>query len=154
MNRSKHIALATAIAAASLSGASMAADQADVKVLAAVINNCKIIQTQDINFGQLDPAAATDASAQGAVILACTKKVNYSLTADQGQNANGSTRRMRGGANGDFLAYQLAADSFSGVGAGFGSPITVGLSASVAGSDYRDLSADSYADTLRFTVMP
>ena len=28
------------------------------------------------------------------------------------------------------------------------------LAASVAGNDYRDLPADSYADTLRFTVTP
>lgn len=154
MNHIKSIALISAIAAASMSSTSFAADQADVQVLAAVINNCKIISTQDINFGQLDPAAATDASAQGAVTLACTKNVNYLLAADQGQNSDGSSRRMRGGANGDLLAYQLAQDSFAGVGAGFSSPATIGLDASIAGSDYKDLPADAYADTLRFTVMP
>lgn len=155
MNVTKLAVLAAlAASAATVSTASFAADQADVQVLAAVINNCKIIKTQDINFGQLDPAQATDANAQGSVTLACTNKVNYVLAADLGQNASGTDRRMVGGAQGAFLDYALATDKFAGVGAGFSSPITVGLDASIAGSSYKDLPADAYADTLRFTVMP
>jgi len=155
MNAIKSAVLASLAASAALvSTASFAADQADVQVLAAVINNCKIIQTQDINFGKLDPAQATDANAQGAVTLACTKKVNFVLAADLGQNADGSDRRMIGGVEGAYLGYALKADKFAGVGEGFSTPITVGLDASIAGSDYKDLPADAYADTLRFTVMP
>jgi spore coat protein U-like protein len=119
-----------------------------------VLRNCKIIDTQDINFGSLDPANAVDVDADGAVILKCTKDVDYTLSADMGQNESGGARRMKAGATDDFLGYALAQDSFAGIGAGFSNPISVALAATVAGNDYRDLPADNYADTLRFTVLP
>lgn len=129
-------------------------DSADVKVTAEVLRNCKITETQDINFGSLDPANAVDVDAKGAVSLKCTKDVDYSLSADMGQNEADGARRMKAGATDAFLGYALKQDSFAGIGAGFSAPINVGLAATVAGNDYRDLPADSYADTLRFTVMP
>jgi spore coat protein U-like protein len=147
----------SALAAALFAGyasTALAADEADVQVTAAVINNCKIIDTQDINFGSLDPANAVDVNADGAVVLKCTKDVDYTLSADMGQNESNGARRMKAGASDDFLTYALGEDSFSGTGLGFSSPITVALAATVAGNDYRDLPADAYADTLRFTVTP
>ncbi len=137
-----------------VTGQAFAADNADVQVTAAVINNCKIIDTQDIDFGSLDPANAIDVDGEGAVVLKCTKGVDYALSADMGRNEDGGERRMKAGSSNDFLAYALAQDSFSGTGQGFSNPITVALAASVSGSDYRDLPADAYADTLRFTVTP
>jgi spore coat protein U-like protein len=139
---------------AGVTNSAFAADSADVQVTAEVLRNCKIIETQDINFGSLDPANAVDVDAKGAVTLKCTKDVDYALSADMGQNEDGGARRMKAGATDSFLGYKLAQDSFAGVGAGFSSPINVGLAATVSGTDYRDLPADSYADTLRFTVMP
>lgn len=135
-------------------GQASAADGADVRVTAAVLNNCKIIETQDINFGSLDPANATDVDGDGAVVLKCTKGVDYALSADMGRNENGGKRRMKADSSDSFLTYSLAQDAFAGVGEGFSNPITVALAASVAGNDYRDLPADAYADTLRFTVTP
>jgi spore coat protein U-like protein len=140
---------------ATLTSAAFAADQADVKVTAAVVNNCKITATEDINFGQLDPAAATDQSAKGAVSFKCTKSADYTVTADNGANwdAKAGKRQMKGAAD-NFLPYALAQASFTGKGSGFSTPITVALNASLSGTDYKDLSADSYADVLRVTIAP
>ena len=146
--------LLTMITAASMNIA-MAADNADVKVKAAVVNNCKINSTTDINFGSLDPAAATNSSAGGSVIFACTKNVDYVLSADNGSHFDSAIgkRRMKGG-DSNYLPYSLAQASFPGKGMGFGTPITVALSASIQGSDYRDLPADNYMDTLHLTITP
>lgn len=153
----RHIAIASLFvfgAAGATIGQAFAADNADVQVTAAVLNNCKIIDTQDINFGSLDPANAIDVDGDGAVVLKCTKGVDYALSADMGRNEDAGQRRMKAGASDEFLTYTLAQDAFAGTGQGFSTPITVALAASVAGNDYRDLPADSYADTLRFTVTP
>jgi spore coat protein U-like protein len=143
-----------AMVLAGTTGSAFAADKADVQVTAEVLRNCKIVDTQDINFGSLDPANAVDVAAKGAVTLKCTKDVDYALSADMGQNEESGARRMKAGSTDDYLGYALDKDSFAGIGAGFSSPINVGLAATVSGKDYRDLPADSYADTLRFTVMP
>ena len=150
----RYLVCASALSAALFAGQSFAADEADVQVTAAVINNCKIVDTQDINFGSLDPANAVDVNGDGAVVLKCTKSVDYALTADMGQNEANGARRMKAGGTDDYLTYALGQDSFAGTGLGFSSPITVALAATVAGNDYRDLPADAYADTLRFTVTP
>lgn len=138
-----------------LATGAFAADSADVKVTAAVINNCKITSTEDINFGQLDPAAATDQSAKGSVSFKCTKSADYTVTADNGANwdAKASKRQMKGAAD-NFLPYALAQATFTGKGSGFSTPIVVALNASLSGADYKDLAADSYADVLRVTIAP
>lgn len=146
--------LATLITAG-VAGGAFAADSADIKVKAAVAENCKISSTQDISFGTLDPAQATDASAKGGVTFACTKNVNYTLSAGNGEHfdAAASTRRMKG-ADQNFLPYAIAQSTFTGQGQGFGNAISVALDAKVAGSDYRNLPADSYLDTVVLTIKP
>jgi len=135
--------------------AAMAAETAEIRVTATVINTCKITETQDISFGSLDPAAAADAAAEGFVSFKCTKNADYTLSADNGANwdAKAGKRRMKG-ADTNFLPYSLAQATFTGKGAGFSTPIRVALRASLSGADYRDLPADAYADTLRVTINP
>lgn len=132
-----------------------AADQADVEVTAAVVANCKIQSTQDINFGQLDPAAATDEKATGSVTFACTKDVDYAVKTSDGKHfdASSGSRRMKGAGN-DYLPYALAQDSFTGKGNGFSSPVSVDLEASLLGADYKDLPADNYQDVLVVSLNP
>jgi spore coat protein U-like protein len=153
MNIKSRLLIATI--AASFAAAAGAADQADVRVTAAVINNCKIKSSEDINFGKLDPALATDQKAQGSVTFACTKNVDYTVAADQGANFDSaaSKRRMKG-ADQNFLPYALEQASFTGKGQGFSAPIRVALAANIAGTDYKDLPADNYADLLRVTITP
>jgi spore coat protein U-like protein len=141
--------------AAAIVPAAMAAESAEIRVTATVINTCKITETQDISFGSLDPAAAGDATAEGFISFKCTKNADYTLSADNGANwdAKAGKRRMKG-ADTDFLPYSLAQVAFTGKGAGFSTPIRVALRASLAGADYRDLPAAAYADTLRVTINP
>lgn len=146
------------IAAVLLAGAVpavQAADSAEIRVTATVINTCKITATEDISFGSLDPAAATDLASEGSVTFKCTKNADYTLTADNGAHWDGqSARRRMKGAEANFLPYELAQASFNGKGAGFSTPIRVAIRASIAGSSYRDLPAGGYADTLRVTINP
>lgn len=150
--------LRTRLLAAALAGlapAALAAESAEIRVTATVINTCRIVATEDIAFGTLDPAAATDVAAEGAVSFKCTKNADYALTADNGANwdAAAGRRRMKGAGDG-YLPYALAQASFAGKGAGFGTPIRVAIRASLSGADYRDLPADAYADTIRLTLAP
>jgi spore coat protein U-like protein len=147
--------LAATVALLSMAGAAAAADQADVRVSASVINNCKILATQDINFGQLDPAVADDKKASGEIRFACTRNVDYLLTANEGANFDKATssRRMKGGAD-TFLPYGIEQATFNGRGEGFSNPLKVTLAASLAGANYKDLPADNYVDVIRVTLTP
>ena len=147
------ISMIAGLVAAGFAGGVFAADSDQVKVTASVTPICQVTSHKDISFGALDPAQAADAKASGSVSFSCTKSVNYTVTADKGQNASGDKRRMKGAEN-EFLPYALAQDSFTGRGQGFSNPITVELNATIAGLDYKDLPADSYADVLRVNVMP
>lgn len=148
-----HMSIIAGLVATGFAGGAIAADGDQVKVTASVTPNCQIVSHQDISFGALDPSQATDAKAAGALTFACTKSVNYTMAADKGQNASGDKRRMKG-AEDAYLPYALAQDSFTGKGMGFSTPITIALNATVAGVDYKDLPADSYADVLRVNVLP
>jgi spore coat protein U-like protein len=144
-----------AAALAGLAPAALATESADIRVTATVINTCRIVAAEDIAFGALDPATATDVAAEGAVSFKCTKNADYALVADNGANwdAAAGKRRMKGSGE-NHLPYALAQASFTGKGAGFGTPVRVAIRASVAGADYRDLPADAYADTIRLTLTP
>jgi spore coat protein U-like protein len=151
MKTTSKLALTLIIASCSFSAL---AEQADVKVTASVIGNCKIINTDDINFGALDPAQATDQKAQGSIEFACTKNVDYKLSADNGQNFNRETGKRQMNEGDENLPYDLAKDTFAGRGQGFSNPMKVSLDATVYGRDYRDLPALSYSDVLRLTLLP
>jgi spore coat protein U-like protein len=130
------------------------AEQADVKVTASVIGNCRIMNIEDINFGALDPAQASDQKAEGNVEFACTKNIDYKLSVDQGQHFNRETGKRQMNEGKENLPYSLDKDEFAGLGAGFSNPMKVSLNATVYGRDYRDLPALSYSDTLRLTLLP
>lgn len=153
--KTRILLIAAVISGLTFSTFALAEDSADIKVTASVLQNCKIQKTSDINFGALDPASAQDASAQGSVVFACTKNVDYKLTADKGKHFDekSGARRMLGGTS-DFLPYALAQDSFGGKGMGFSTPIEVALNAKIAGADYKDLPAQDYADVVHLTLLP
>jgi spore coat protein U-like protein len=155
MSRKSRLRILAATVLAGIVPIATAADSAEIRVTATVINTCKITATQDISFGSLDPSLATDLSAEGLVSFKCTKNADYTVTADNGANwdAGAGKRRMKG-AGLNFLPYALAQASFTGKGEGFSTPISIAIRASVTGTDYRDLPADAYADTLRVTITP
>lgn len=145
--------LAIALVAATVSFSALA-DQADVKVSASVLGNCRIVETNDINFGALDPAQATDQTASGSIVFACTSQADYTMTADKGQHFDQATGKRQMNQGTQNLPYALVKDSFTGQAQGFSTPMTLGLNATVFGSDYRDLPALSYNDVLRVTLLP
>lgn len=132
-----------------------AGETVELRVTATVIGNCKILSVQDISFGSLDPGQALNTRAEGSLTFACTRGVDYRLTADRGENfdAAGNRRRMRA-SSGALLPYALESESVSGIGQGFSSPTSFVLAAAISGADYRDLPVDDYADTLRLTLEP
>jgi spore coat protein U-like protein len=149
------LALAAAAGLAPLALAAGTSESAEIRVTATVINTCKITATEDISFGQLDPAAAVDVTAEGAVSFKCTRNADYTVTADNGANWDGSAgKRQMKGAGKEAMPYTLAQSSFTGKGAGFSTPIRLALRASLSGSAYRDLPADAYTDTLRISINP
>ena len=131
-----------------------AGETVDVRVTASVLAVCKVLAAGDIEFGALDPSQATNSTASAQVSFACTRGVDYRLTADRGQNAAATGQRRMKGRGDAYLPYALETESFSGVGRGFRDPVTVSLRASISGADYFDLPADSYADVLRLTLDP
>ncbi len=139
---------------ATLSLSTAYADEADIQVTASVLNNCKIISAQDLNFGQLDPANAVNKTAEGTVTFACTKNADYTLSADNGQHYDSAASKRRMNNGDDYLPYALAQASFTGTGQGFSTPNSVDLNAQIQGADYRDLPAVSFADTLHLTLLP
>lgn len=145
--------LALALIASAISFSAFA-DEADVKVTASVLANCQILKTNDINFGALDPAQATDQQAKGDVTFACTKNVDYTLSADKGQNFNSESGKRQMNEGSENLPYDLEKADFTGRAAGFSNPQRVDLNATVFGRDYRDLPALSYTDTLHLTLLP
>jgi spore coat protein U-like protein len=150
-----HSKIVTGLVMGLIATTGLAQDEQDVKVRAAVVENCKIQSAEDINFGLLDPSLATDATASGSVSFACTKDVDYAVAASDGAHFDNdsSSRRMKG-AGLDYLPYALAQDSFAGVGQGFSQAISVAPEARLACADDKDLPADDYRDTLVVTITP
>jgi len=79
-------------------------------VQATVLANCTV-SAAPLNFGTYNPLvthAATALVASQALTLKCTKgTVATSVDLDNGANFSGGTRRMRSGATGHYLTYQL-----------------------------------------------
>ena len=126
-----------------------AADSKPITISTSVIAACKIQGVEDIRFGSLDPATATNITGEGQIIVGCTRGVEFRLSVDRGlRSADGGQRRM-GGGGAYSLPYTLRADSFNAIGNGFANPTKLTIFATILGADYRDLPADNYLDVLR-----
>lgn len=82
----------------------------NLSVTASVSTNCAITTTA-VAFGAYDPVGANataDKTGTGTVVVTCTKNsTGVTVGLGLGTNVSGSTRRMLGGTNGDFLTYEL-----------------------------------------------
>ena len=102
-------AVVSIAAGSRLSGQSASASLA---VSASVSKNCTIT-TAPVNFGAYDPVTANATApldAIGTVTVTCTKGAVAKVGLGLGSNAEGTTRRMTGGAAA-FLNYELYQDS-------------------------------------------
>jgi spore coat protein U-like protein len=71
-------------------------------------NSCNLISASDLNFGQInDFSKAVTSSTR--VTLSCPSNTNWKVGLDQGLNYDGTTRRMRNGA--DYIGYELYQDA-------------------------------------------
>jgi spore coat protein U-like protein len=149
------LALSVSGAAISLAPPVRAGDAAYVQVTATVLAKCQIQSVRDLAFGTLDPSQPVDAQARGEVTFACTRGVEWHLTADMGLHFDPASGKRRMQGRGDsYLPYFLEGGAFTGSGLGFGDPLALPLVAHIAGPDYVNLAADDYSDTIRLTLEP
>jgi spore coat protein U-like protein len=84
----------------------------NLTVSANVSKNCTIT-TAPVNFGAYDPVAANATApldGLGTVTITCTKGAPAKIGLNTGSNADGTTRRMAGGATA-YLNYELYKDT-------------------------------------------
>lgn len=119
-----------------------------IVVSTTVLPICRIQAVEDIRFGTLDPAVASNVIGEGAVTIACTRGVDFRLAVDSVP----SGRRTMRGVGDTVLPYSILSSSLSGTANGFLNPSKIWLKASIRGEDYRDLPAYTYTDIIRVSV--
>jgi len=125
----------------------------NVKVSARVVGNCVFESVTDVNFGDLDPNSTTDAKAiPGELKFWCTKNASYTL--EDPDAAIGSYAGQLSGSGTEKIPYTLTYDNVTGPGKGKSIPITSTISATIVNADYIDVAADTYTDTVTFTITP
>lgn len=134
--------------------AALAAGSAPLNVSATVVGNCKFnTASATMNFGTLDPANSTNATAGAALQFWCTKSAAYTVTDNGGANKSGTQRRMKD-AGTNFINYSIAPYVASGTGAGKATAISLNLNGTVNNADYINAAAGAYADVVTFTINP
>jgi spore coat protein U-like protein len=158
-----HRAILKAIPAVLLVCASgfASADTQNLTVSATVTGVCQFTSAaQTLTFGSFDAlTAAPIAGAGAAVTYKCTKNtVAATASAGNGLHHTGTSRAMKNSGNADVIPYALnvAASGTTPDGFGAGSTnLALTITGSIAlASDYNNVSAGSYADTVQLTVTP
>ena len=94
---------------------------------ASVATSCTI-STSPVTFGNYDPIVANktaNLNAVGSVTITCVKGTTPTISLGLGNNATGSTRRMKDAVSGDFLLYELYQPSSNASGAACSFPGSV-----------------------------
>jgi|SRR5688572_2482964 len=129
-------------------------DTRTMQVTANVKGSCRFDSTPNINFGDLDPALATDREQSVDVSFKCTKGVSYTLTIGDGLNNAGGINRMKSMVGTEYIPYDVTPKSQSGSGQGFATSATIQIKGSVRGPDYQNVTAGAYADTVTLSIQP
>jgi spore coat protein U-like protein len=148
----KAVALATI---ASLSGFA-AADSQNLSLTATVTAQCRFTSVATtMAFGNVDPSAAGPINGVLAIPVTykCTKGVTPgTFSFGVGQN---TSNRMKDTVSGDFIPYTLVLGAaVAGTGFGATENKTLPLTGSIAATDYQNVSAGSYSDSVVLTVSP
>ncbi|MFC5496175.1 spore coat protein U domain-containing protein [Caenimonas terrae] len=133
--------------------------------------NCffRAVGTLSLSFGVLDPSVGTTVIASLTVgtinsdnVGNCTPLTqNMTLSAGNGLNFSGGTRRLRSGAN--FIPYTVSSNASAWTGTGPWTRRKPGnnrwaviptLTATILGSNYQNAAAGAYSDTVVLTVSP
>lgn len=137
-----------------ISGTAMSgSDTGNLNVTATVINACRIISTENVDFGDYDPTDPADnTSGQGTGTLSCTQGTSYTT-----HLARSNT--MTDGA--DTLSYELYSDSDRSAvypNSSLGIPDTAADNTPVTKNIYgtivaqQDAQPGTYTETITFTV--
>lgn len=145
-------------AAAAAAGCTLAwADTATMTVKATVVGTCKLVSVPTLDFGILNQATAPAVNPAAVnVTYRCTKGTppgTFKVGGQTGGPFNGSL------SNGtDTIAYTIAWTAPSTAGSGLGTgvtPVNVPLTGSMpGGSNYQNVSAGSYTQSVSIEISP
>lgn len=141
----------------SLAGTAMAAGTNTMTVSASVVGTCQFsAATSTLNFGAMDPALATNATASTNTNFWCTKGVTYTMGDDSGLNelVAGAPRMQHATTLTEYIPYTLGYSGSSPTGSGKSTPITLTVNGTVANADYINAEVGNYSDTVVITVTP
>ncbi|RLJ63713.1 spore coat protein U domain-containing protein [Sulfurisoma sediminicola] len=140
-------------------GVALAADTAAITVSAAVLGTCKFVapKTGALAFGNLDPSVGGNVNGTATnPSFWCTKGASYTISDDFGVNeavAGVAPRRMKHATLAEYIPYTFTYTA-TGTGAGPGTPATLNLAGQVLGTDYANVSAGNYGDTVTLSITP
>jgi spore coat protein U-like protein len=150
----KLIVIVIAIAIIAMAGVAMATDTASVSVSATVSGNCKFLTGGTMAFGTLTPAVSTpdvDATVTQPTFW-CTKNASYTISDDYGLHEVGTQRKVIGATHSELINYSMI--YAGGTGQGRDTTLTMNISGTILGNDYKNTSADTYSDTVTLTITP
>jgi spore coat protein U-like protein len=115
-------------------GGSVSPDYFPFTVSATVAKNC-LVSASPLDFGTTTGVLSANVDVNTSLTAQCTSGTPYTVSLDNGQNAVGTTRRMKGSSSGQYISYELyanagrtsrwGANSSSGTGSGNAQPLTV-----------------------------
>lgn len=129
---------------------------------ATVPSDCRSYITTNLDFGTVPGLIGNDIDNASTVTMTCTGRTAWNVALDNGQNASGSTRRMRLPATGNYVTYELyqtaartqrwgntlGTDTVPGTGTGSAQTLTVYGRVPAAQS----VPAGNYSDTITVTI--
>jgi spore coat protein U-like protein len=153
----KSLKLKVAVAAfAAISGSAAIADTMDMTVRARVNGACRMVTAPLVNFGILNQVTAPDLTLPSVnVQYRCTKDL-VPGTFTIGSSATGTYTGAVGNGT-DTIPYTLTwspAAVTAGLGMAVGQEVSVGVVGAMTGTDYQNVSAGVYSQTVTIEVLP
>lgn len=133
-----------------------------IDVSATVNGNCRFTDagpttlTLANDVGAIDPSLAVDATGTATVTFRCTTGTTQTITADSGLYFGGGSRNVREGTSSTDMPYSLTLTGAAQVGTGHGAgkDLTLTVDGTIAQTDFQNVPAGSYADTVELTFTP
>lgn len=80
-----------------------------MRVDASLSNTCRIDSASDLNFGSVNGVLDQNVDSTSTITVNCSQNTTFQIALNNGLNASGTTRRMRGTAG--YIPYELYKDS-------------------------------------------
>ena len=154
----KKILLASLIATAfGASTSAFAGNTQTMAVSATIVGTCNLQSASALAFGNVDPSVAANVVKTATVTYKCTNGTAPTSLTDLSANNSAGQRRMKGAVSASFMNYSVAYTAPTAAGNGFGSgssATSVTVTGTLAFADFQNSVADTYNDTLTFTIAP